>query len=49
MRALVDESVFREQEVSIGSGEAGAGIILSVVDLIQALPAAEKASLLDFA
>ncbi|MCI0649371.1 MAG: YbaK/EbsC family protein [Chloroflexi bacterium] len=41
MRVLVDESVLAEEEVSIGSGERGATVILRREDLRRALPAAE--------
>lgn len=37
LRLLVDESVLRPEEVSIGSGERGATIILRTDDLIRAL------------
>lgn len=41
MRVLVDESVFEPAEVSLGSGERGATVILSTAALRQALPDAE--------
>lgn len=37
MRILVDESVLQPEEVSIGSGERGATVILSTEDLMRAL------------
>lgn len=37
MRILVDESVVQPEEVSIGSGERGATVILSTEDLMRAL------------
>jgi Cys-tRNA(Pro)/Cys-tRNA(Cys) deacylase len=37
MRVLVDESVLAEEEVSIGSGERGATVILRRDDLLRAL------------
>jgi Cys-tRNA(Pro)/Cys-tRNA(Cys) deacylase len=49
MRVLIDRGVLHEHEVSIGSGEGGAGIIMLVVDLLRALPEAEKVQLLDSA
>ena len=49
MRMLMDQSVFSEQEVSVGSGEAGVGIIMTVADLLRALPVAEKVNLMDSA
>ena len=41
MRVLADESVFQPDEVSLGSGERGATVILSTQALRQALPSAE--------
>jgi prolyl-tRNA editing enzyme YbaK/EbsC (Cys-tRNA(Pro) deacylase) len=37
LRILVDRSVLREEEVSIGSGERHATVILKTVDLLKAL------------
>ena len=37
IRILVDESVFAEEELSIGSGERGTTVILKTQDLIHAL------------
>jgi Cys-tRNA(Pro) deacylase len=37
IRVLLDETITRESEVSIGSGERGATIILATVDLLRAL------------
>ncbi len=47
IRILVDQSVLRQHEVSIGSGEAGAGIMILAVDLLGALPEAETVQLTD--
>ena len=47
IRVRIDQSALREQEISLGSGEAGAGIIISVVDAMRALPGAEIADLID--
>jgi Cys-tRNA(Pro)/Cys-tRNA(Cys) deacylase len=41
MRVLVDEQVFDQQEVSIGSGVRGTTVILAAADLRRALPEAE--------
>jgi Cys-tRNA(Pro) deacylase len=41
MRVLVDEKVFEQTEVSIGSGMRGTTVILQAVDLRRALPEAE--------
>lgn len=41
MRTLVDEGVFANEEVSLGSGERGLTVILRAKDLRRALPAAE--------
>lgn len=38
LRMLADESVFRPEEISIGSGERGLAIILRSADLRKALP-----------
>jgi len=37
VRVLLDESVLREAEVSIGSGERGTTVILATADLLRAL------------
>ena len=37
LRVLLDESVTRETEVSIGSGLRGATVIMATVDLVRAL------------
>ena len=37
VRVLLDESVLRETEVSIGSGERGTTVILATADLLRAL------------
>jgi Cys-tRNA(Pro) deacylase len=42
VRVLLDESVARETEVSIGSGERGVTVILSTADLLQALGDVER-------
>jgi Cys-tRNA(Pro) deacylase len=42
VRVLLDETVTREAEVSIGSGERGATIILSTADLLRALGDVER-------
>jgi Cys-tRNA(Pro) deacylase len=44
MRVLLDESVGRESEVSIGSGERGATVILATADLLRALGDADRVS-----
>jgi prolyl-tRNA editing enzyme YbaK/EbsC (Cys-tRNA(Pro) deacylase) len=43
---LVDRSILREEEISIGSGAAGIGIILSTHDLMRGLPEAEQVDLM---
>lgn len=45
LRILVDESVLRPAEVSIGSGERGATVILRTADLMNALGEVEVVSL----
>jgi Cys-tRNA(Pro) deacylase len=45
MRVLLDESVAREEEVSIGSGRRGTTIILKTTDLLGALNPVERVSL----
>lgn len=42
MRVLIDESVTREAELSIGSGRRGSTVILATADLLQALGHAER-------
>jgi Cys-tRNA(Pro) deacylase len=42
LRVLLDESVTRETEVSIGSGERGTTVILASADLLRALGAVER-------
>jgi Cys-tRNA(Pro) deacylase len=42
LRVLLDESVLREAEVSIGSGERGTTVILSSTDLTRALGDVER-------
>lgn len=42
MRVLIDESVTREIELSIGSGRRGSTVILATADLLQALGNAER-------
>lgn len=37
VRVLLDESVLRESEISIGSGERGTTVILATTDLLRAL------------
>ncbi len=44
LRVLVDESVTREEEVSIGSGLRGTTVILATADLLRALGDAERVS-----
>lgn len=45
LRVLVDESVAREEEVSLGSGTRGTTVILRSADLLAALPEAEAVRL----
>ena len=47
MRVLVEKSTLFEQEISIGSGEAGTGILMFAVDLMRALPGAEEVDLIE--
>jgi prolyl-tRNA editing enzyme YbaK/EbsC (Cys-tRNA(Pro) deacylase) len=42
VRVLLDESVTREAEVSIGSGERGVTVILATADLLRALGDVER-------
>lgn len=44
LRVLLDESVSRETEVSIGSGERGTTVILNTADLLRALGNVERVS-----
>jgi Cys-tRNA(Pro)/Cys-tRNA(Cys) deacylase len=48
-RMLMDAGVLRQQEVSLGSGEAGTGIIMTAADLQRALPETEEVELVDIA
>ena len=41
IRILIDESIFQEDEISLGSGVRNTTVILRTVDLRQALPGAE--------
>jgi Cys-tRNA(Pro)/Cys-tRNA(Cys) deacylase len=45
LRVLVDRSVLLEARISIGSGDAGAGILMNSQDLLRALPGAELVDL----
>jgi len=45
LRILVDRGVVRESRVSIGSGTANTGVILSSADLVRAIPQAELVDL----
>jgi Cys-tRNA(Pro)/Cys-tRNA(Cys) deacylase len=47
MRILIDESVLKEDEISIGSGTRGVAILMQSADLRRALNDAEIVSLLD--
>lgn len=47
LRVLVDESVLREEEISIGSGIRNTAIILKSADLQQALKNIEILSLVE--
>ena len=49
VRVLIDESVLREEEVSIGSGVRSMAVILKSKDLRRALGEAEMVSLLESA
>jgi Cys-tRNA(Pro)/Cys-tRNA(Cys) deacylase len=49
VRILIDESVLREEEVSLGSGTRQMAIIMKSTDLRQALSEAELVSLLESA
>jgi prolyl-tRNA editing enzyme YbaK/EbsC (Cys-tRNA(Pro) deacylase) len=43
IRILVDESIFQEEEISLGSGVRNTAVILRTADLRRALPEAEVA------
>ena len=45
LRILVDESVLAEEEISIGSGERGATVILRSADLLRALGEVEEVTI----
>ncbi|HET6846942.1 MAG TPA: YbaK/EbsC family protein [Anaerolineales bacterium] len=47
MRTVIDGGVLLEQEVSVGSGQAGVGIIIAVADMLRAMPDAERGDLVD--
>ena len=47
LRILIDESVLKEDEISIGSGMRNTGVIMKSADLRRALSDAEIVSLLD--
>lgn len=47
LRILIDESVLKEDEISIGSGMRNTGIIMKSADLRRALSDAEIVSLVD--
>jgi len=47
LRILIDESVMKEAEISLGSGMRNVGIILKSTDLHRALKDAELVSLVD--
>jgi Cys-tRNA(Pro) deacylase len=47
VRVLIDESVLREEELSLGSGARQMAIIMKSADLRRALPDAEVVSLLE--
>lgn len=46
LRVLLDESVMRETEVSIGSGARGTTVILSTADLLRALGDVERVNVI---
>ena len=46
MRILIERHVFDEEEISLGSGVAGIGVILNSADLRRGLPEAEVVQLL---
>lgn len=45
IRVMIDESVTRETEVSIGSGRRGSTVILATADLLRALGDAERVAI----
>ena len=47
IRILIDESVLKEEEISLGSGMRNTGIIMKSADLRRALNGAEIVSLVD--
>ena len=47
LRILIDESVLKEDEISIGSGMHGAAVVMNSADLRRALNDAEIVSLVD--
>ena len=47
LRILIDESVLKEDEISIGSGMRNTGVIMKSADLCRALSDAEIVSLID--
>ncbi|MGA7193040.1 MAG: YbaK/EbsC family protein [Anaerolineales bacterium] len=47
LRILIDESVLKEDEISIGSGMRGVAVVMKSADLRRALSDAEIVSLLD--
>jgi len=47
VRVLIDESVLKEEEISIGSGIRSVAIIMKSEDLRQVLQASEIVSLLE--
>jgi len=47
IRIWIDESVLKEDEISLGSGMRNVGIIMKSADLRRALPDAEVVSLID--
>ena len=47
LRILIDESVLKEDEISIGSGMRGAAVVMKSADLRRALNDAEIVSLVD--
>lgn len=49
VRLLIDKSVLKEEEVSLGSGIRNTAIIMKSADLREALPDAEMVSLLESA
>lgn len=49
MRILLDRKTLDKEEISIGAGEAGTGIMLSTADLLRSVPDAEIAELEDSA